>query len=106
MVLAPLVTKFAQSASFGGWAKSYSIKEWSATGGNNWGAYFSASSKTPTLGFTVEPTITSTSPTVCSISGRWVKFLSPGVCSLEGQVGGNFVWLPSAVATSKFTIVP
>jgi hypothetical protein len=106
MVSAPLATRFAQSAGFGSWSKTYSMKEWSKTGGNNWTAYFMASSKTPTLGFTIEPVITSTTPTVCSIDGRWVKFLAPGECVLNGSVGGDYVWLPSGVATSKFTIIP
>jgi len=106
MVSAPLATKFAQSVSFGGWSKTYSMKEWAATGGNNWFAYFFASSKTPTLGFTIEPVITSATPAVCRIDGRWVKFVAPGECVLNGSVGGDYVWLPSGVATSKFTIIP
>jgi hypothetical protein len=106
MVAAPLATKFAQSVSFGGWSKTYSIKEWAATGGNNWTAYFFASSKTPTLGFTIEPVITSATPAVCRIDGRWVKFVAPGECVLNGSVGGDYVWLPSGIATSKFTIIP
>jgi hypothetical protein len=106
MVAAPLPTKFAQSVSFGGWSKTYSMKEWSVTGGNNWFAYFFASSKTPTLGFTIEPVITSTTPAICRIDGRWVKFVAPGECVLNGSVGGDYVWLPSGVATSKFTIIP
>lgn len=106
MVAAPLATRFAQSAGFGSWSKTYSMKEWSKTGGNNWTAYFMASSKTPTLGFTIEPVISSSTPTVCSIEARWVKFLAPGECILKGSVGGDFVWLPSADATSKFTIIP
>jgi hypothetical protein len=106
MVAAPLASRFAQSVSFGSWSKTYSMKEWAATGGNNWFAYFYASSKTPTLGFTIEPTITSTTPTVCRIDGRWVKFVAPGECVLNGSVGGDYVWLPSGVATSKFTIIP
>lgn len=106
MVSAPLPTRFAQSASFFGWSKSYSIAQWAKTGGNNWTAYFSASSKTPVRGFTIEPTIVSMTPSVCSIEARWVKFLAPGECVLNGSVGGDFIWLPSAVATSKFTITP
>jgi hypothetical protein len=106
MVKEPLATKFAQSVSFAGWSKTYSIKEWSATGGNNWFAYFFATSKSPTLGFTLEPVVTSTTPAICRIDGRWVKFVAPGECVLNGSVGGDNVWLPSGVATSKFTIIP
>jgi hypothetical protein len=106
MVSAPLATRFAQSVSFGSWSKTYSMKEWSKTGGNNWFAYFFASSKTPVMGFTIEPTIVSTTPAVCSIDGRWVKFLAPGECILNGSVGGDFIWLPSGIATSRFTIIP
>lgn len=102
----PLETRFAQSASFMGWSKTYSMKEWSKSGGNNWFAYFFASSKHPTLGFVIEPVITSTTPSVCSIDGRKVNFLAPGECILNGSVGGNNIWLPSGIATSKFTIIP
>jgi hypothetical protein len=102
----PLATKFSQSVSFFGWAKTYSMKEWSRSGGNGWFAYFFASSKHPTLGFTIEPTIVSKSPTTCSVNGRMIRFLAPGECLLEGSVGGDNVWLPSGVATSKFTITP
>jgi len=106
MTNGPLATKFAQSSGFGGWSKTYSKSEWSKTGGNNWSAYFSASSKTPVLGFTIEPVVTSMTPAVCSIKGRWVMFLAVGECILSGSVGGNDIWLPSIAATSKFTIVP
>lgn len=105
-ILAPLPTRFAQNVSWGSWQKTYSMKTWSATGGNTWFAYFFASSKTPTLGFTIQPLIVSTTPTVCAVDGKWIKFLSPGDCILNGSVGGDFVWLPSGVATSRFTIVP
>ena len=105
-ILQPLATRFAQSVSFGGWSKTYSMKEWAATGGNTWFAYFFASSKTPTLGFTIPPVITSQTPSVCAVADKWIKFLAPGDCILNGSVGGDNVWLPSGVATSKFTIVP
>ena len=106
MVSSPLATRFAQTVSFGGWSKSYSISQWAKTGGNNWFAYFFASSKTPVMGFTIEPVIVSTTPAVCRIEGRWVKFVAPGECVLNGSVGGNNIWLPSGIATSKFTITP
>jgi Fibronectin type III domain len=106
LMTGPLATKFAQSVSFGGFSKTYSMKEWAATGGNNWYAYFSASSKSVTLGFTTDYTVTSTTPTVCTVSDRWVKFVAPGECVLNGSVAGNEIWLPSPVATARFTIVP
>lgn len=102
----PLATRFPQSVSFGGWSKTYSMKEWSKSGGNAWFAYFFASSKHPTLGFTIPPLIVSKSPTVCSVQDKWIKFLAPGECLLEGSVAGNNIWLPSGVATSRFTILP
>ena len=105
-ILQPLPTRFTQNVSFGGWSKTYSMKEWAATGGNTWFAYFFASSKTPTLGFTIPPVITSLTPTACTVADKWIKFVSPGDCILNGSVGGDNVWLPSGVATSKFTIVP
>ena len=104
--MAPLATKFAQSASFMGFSKTYSMKEWAATGGNNWYAYFSASSKSVTLGFTTPYTVISITPTVCTVADRWVKFLAPGECILNGSVAGNDIWLPSPVAVGRFTIIP
>lgn len=101
-----LPTRFAQRASFGSWSKTYSMKEWSKSGGNAWFAYFFTSSKHPTLGFTIAPLIVSKSPTVCSVDGKFIRFLAPGECLLEGSVGGDNVWLPSNVATSNFTILP
>ena len=106
MVSSPLATRFAQSVSFFGWAKSYSMAQWSKTGGNNWFAYFTATSKTPVMGFTIEPQIISKTPTVCRVEGRWVKFIAPGECVLNGSVGGDNIWLPSPIATTKFTIIP
>jgi len=104
--IGPLATKFAQSASFFGFSKTYSMKEWAASGGNNWYAYFSASSKSVTLGFTTAYTVVSTTPTVCTVADRWVKFLAPGECVLNGSVAGNDIWLPSPVAVGRFTIIP
>ena len=101
-----LATRFVQSVRFGSWSKTYSMKEWAKSGGNAWFAYFFASSKHPTLGFTIPPLIVSKSPTVCSVEDKWIKFLAPGECLLEGSVGGNNIWLPSGVATSRFTILP
>ena len=105
-ITSPLPTKFDQSISFGFGTKSYSIKEWSATGGNYWFAYLYASSKSPTLGFTILPLVTSTTPSVCSVDGKMIKFLAPGDCILNASIGGDNVWLPTRVATTKFTLVP
>jgi hypothetical protein len=101
-----LPTKFAQSVNFGGYSKQYSIAEWSKTGGNTWFAYFSASSKSVTLGFTIPPVITSNTPATCKIDGQWIKFLAPGTCTVSGSVGGDNIWKPSGVATTSFLLVP
>jgi hypothetical protein len=82
------------------------MKEWAASGGNNWYAYFSASSKSVTLGFTTAYTVVSITPTVCTVADCWVKFLAPGECVLNGSVAGNDIWLPSPVAVGRFTIIP
>lgn len=100
-----LPTKFAQSASFIGFSKTYSMKEWSKTGGTTWFAYFQAASKSVTLGFTIPPVITSNTPAVCSVDGQWIKFLAVGTCSVSGSVGGNNIWKPSGIATTTFQIV-
>lgn len=105
-VIGDLPTKFAQSVSFGGYSKQYSIAEWSKTGGNTWSAYFAASSKSVTLGFTIPPVITSSTPATCKIDGAWIKFLAPGTCTVSGSVGGNNIWKPSAVASTSFLLVP
>jgi hypothetical protein len=102
----PLPTKFDQYISIGWDQRPYSMKEWSKTGGVTWFAYVSASSKTPTLGFTIPPLITSNTPSICKVDGAWIKFLAPGDCFISASVGGDNVWLPSRVATAKITIVP
>jgi hypothetical protein len=105
-VIGELPTKFAQSVSFGGYSKQYSISEWSKTGGNTWFAYFFASSKSVTLGFTIPPVITSNTPATCKVEGEWIKFLAPGTCTVSGSVGGNNIWKPSGIATTSFLLVP
>lgn len=107
-VLQQLPTRFAQGVSWSSWNRTntFSIKEWSASGGNSWVAYFWASSKTPTLGFTIPPLIVSQTPTVCSVDGKFIRFLAPGECVVNGSVGGDNVWLPTGIATTKFTLVP
>ena len=105
-VIGELPTKFAQSASFLGFSPKYSMAEWSKTGGNTWFAYFYATSKSVTLGFTIPPVITSTTPSVCKVDGQWIKFLAVGTCTVTGSVAGNNIWKPSNVATTSFQIVP
>ena len=105
-VIGELPTKFAQSASFMGFSPKYSMAEWSKTGGNTWSAYFYATSKSVTLGFTIPPVITSTTPSVCKVDGQWIKFLAVGTCTVTGSVAGNNIWKPSNVATTSFQIVP
>lgn len=99
-------TKFAQSISFNGFAKTYSMAAWSATGGNTWSAYLYASSKAPVLGFTIAPLVSSTTPTTCQIQGKLVKFIAPGTCSLSASIGGNDIWNASKVTTTSFQILP
>ena len=105
-VIGELPTKFAQSVSFYGFSAKYSMAEWAKTGGNTWFAYFYATSKSVTLGFTIPPVIASTTPAVCKVDGQWIKFLAPGTCTVTGSVGGNNIWKPSGVATTSFQIVP
>jgi len=98
--------KFAQSISFSGFAKTYSMAVWSATGGPSWNAYLYASSKAPVVGFTIAPVVTSTTPLTCQIQGKLIKFIAPGVCSLSAHVGGNNIWSESKVTTTSFQILP
>ena len=102
----PLATKFDQSISLSWGSYQYSMKAWAATGGVTWFAYLYASSKSPTLGFTIPPVLNSSTPTLCKVDGAWIKFLAPGECIITASVGGDNVWLPSRVATGKITIIP
>lgn len=101
-----IATKFKQSASLMGFSKQYSMKEWSKTNGFVWFAYFYATSKSVTLGFTTPVTITSLTPTVCTADERWIRFVSTGTCKLTGSAAGNEIFMPSNVATGSFLIVP
>lgn len=98
-----LATKFKQSAMFLGFSKSYSMKTW--TIGLNWSAYFNLSSKSVTLGFVIPPVVVSTTPTVCTVTDRVIKFVAPGECVLNGSAGGDNTWAPSNVATGRFTVI-
>lgn len=97
-----LPTKFRQSAMFMGFSKSYSMKTWAM--GLNWTAYFNLSSKSVTLGFVIPPVVVSTTPTVCTVTDRVIKFVAPGECVLNGSGGGDKTWLPSNLAVTKFTV--
>ena len=97
-----LPTKFRQNAMFIGFAKSYSMKTWSI--GLNWSAYFTLSSKSVALGFVIPPLVVSTTPTVCSVTDRVIKFIAPGECVLNGSAKGDNTWAPSNVAVGKFTV--
>lgn len=100
-----LATKFAQSASFSGFAKSYSISAWSATGGNTWSAYLSASSKSPVVGFTINPIVSSTTPAVCQINNKLIKFIGVGTCNINATIGENNIWKAAPIATASFQVV-
>ena len=97
-----LPTKFKQNAMFMGFAKSYSIKTWA--NGFNWTAYFQVSSKSVTLGFVIPPVVESKTPTVCTVTDRVITFVAPGECILNGSAAGDNTWLPTNVATAKFTV--
>jgi len=97
-----LPTKFKQNAMFMGFAKSYSMKTWSF--GFNWTAYFALSSKSVTLGFVIPPLVVSTTPAVCQVTDRVIKFVAPGECVLNGSAAGDNTWAPSNVAVGKFTV--
>jgi len=99
-------TKFAQSISFSGFAKTYSIATWSATGGIKWGAYLYASSKAPVIGFTITPQVSSVTPTTCQVVDKLVKFIAPGVCTLTASIGENNIWNASSITRTSFQILP
>ena len=100
-----LATKFPQRAGFGSFNRSYSMKEWSQTMGFAWFAYFMTTTKSPTLGFTTAVTIESTTPSVCIVQDKFIRFVAPGTCSLRGSAAGDDSFLPSNVATASFPIV-
>lgn len=100
-----LATKFAQSISFSGFARSYSISQWAAVGGTSWVAYLNASSKAPVLGFTIIPTVLSLTPSVCIIDAKRVKFVSPGQCIISASIGENNIWKASGTVKASFQIV-
>ena len=97
-----LPTKFRQNAMFMGFAKSYSMATWK--NGVSWVAYFNVSSKSVTLGFEIPPVIASTTPNVCTVQEKWIKFVAPGECVLTGSAGGDNTWAPTNTATTKFTV--
>jgi len=98
-------TKFDQSISFSGFSKTYSIAAWSATGGNTWGSFLFASSKTPVLGFTIAPNVTSLTSNVCTIEGKFIKFITTGTCRISASIGENNIWKASKSVTTSFDIV-
>ena len=99
-------TKFSQSISFSGFAKTYSMSVWSAKGGNSWTAYLYASSKSPALGFTIAPTVTSLTPSFCQIQDKLVKFISPGTCTISASIGSDNIWNASKTISTSFQILP
>jgi hypothetical protein len=74
--------------------------------GFGWFAFFFATTKSVTLGFTTPVSVESTSPTVCAVEDRFIRFIAPGTCSLRGSAAGDDSFLPSNVATASFQIVP
>lgn len=98
-----LATKFAQTISFRGFAKTYSMAQWSK--GVSWFSYLGASSKAVTLGFTIAPNVTSNTPAVCKIESTMIKLLSPGICSISASIGGNGIWKATDVATTSFVVI-
>lgn len=101
-----LATKFAQSATFSGFSKTYSMSAWSITGGVKWTSYLFSASKAPVGGFTITPTVTSLTPSVCQVQGTLVRFASTGTCTVSGSIGENGIWKSASVATTSFQIIP
>lgn len=99
-----LATKFNQSMNIM-FNKSYSLKEWSKTGGTPWSAYVYATTKSVTLGFEAPVTLTSATPTICAVEDKWVKFLAVGTCTINGSVAGTNAFTP-ATAKGSFQIIP
>jgi hypothetical protein len=104
IVQSELATKFRQTASLSGFAKSYSIKSWAPAGGLSWFAHLRATSKSVTLGFTTDVVISSSTNLVCSVEGSKIVFKSPGTCSVSALVRGNSVFLDSPSVTARFIV--
>jgi hypothetical protein len=98
-----LETKFAQSASFGRFASSYSLATWGPIG-LSWFAFLNATSKSVANGFEVAPVVTSTTPTICEVVGPKIIFKSVGRCGLSAYVDGNGVFERSNTATTVLNI--
>ena len=48
--------------------------------------------------------LTSTTPSICTVSGFVVTFLSSGVCTLVASQAGNVTYAPAANVTQSFTV--
>jgi hypothetical protein len=105
-LLGIIQTKFAQSITFSGLAKTYSMSTWSANGGISWGQFLFASSKSPVLGFTITPEVLSATPTTCQINNKLIRFIAPGVCTLTASIGENNIWNASSITRTSFQILP
>lgn len=68
-----------------------------ALGSGNIAATATASSGLPV-------TLTSTTPTICSVSGSTVKPLLAGTCSIQASQAGNTSWKPATSLTRSATI--
>ena len=100
-----LVNKLNQNISFGGWQANYSMSAYAKIGGLPWFAYLSLTSKSVLRGFIIQPVLVSNTPTVCSIDGKFIKFLAVGTCSVTASAPGDSIWLPSRAITNSFNIV-
>lgn len=97
-----LATKFAQKATLS-FAKSYSLATWK-TIGVSWFAYFTATSKSVTLGFEATPVITTTTPAVCEIVGPKLVLKYVGTCSISAYVESNGVFEKSSTVTQVVSV--
>lgn len=99
-----LATKFAQNASFTGFASLYSLTTWAPIG-LSWFAYLSAKSKSPVVGFTTSVNISSSTPTICSVVGAKIVFKSIGKCIISANIAGNNVFLDGNTSTATLNVV-
>jgi Fibronectin type III domain len=99
-----LVNKFTDSLLVFGFSPSYSLATWQKLG-LQLKPYIALTSASVMNGFTINPVVTSTTPSVCSITGTQVNFLGVGTCTFTVSVPANNIFLASNTQTVSLKVV-
>jgi hypothetical protein len=97
-----LPTKFTNRATLS-FRSRYSLSTWGPIG-ISWFPFVKATSKSVSLGFETEPTVYSTTPSVCEVVGSKVQLLSTGRCTIKAYVEGNGVFQKSNTANDTIIV--